>query len=243
MKHYLIGLLLMAAAFTSCLSSGDGDNTYTMSGFFTIAGSNTAGYTLYQDNSGVVIPTATSVSDLTSGKGFGDYKRALFQLQFKSSMITDNDNKINGATLLACQYIPVRQILTAEAARQAGVTAADSTFAFNSVKGIWVANGYLSTYLNGYYSKIDNVSLLPATSLVIDSASVANNALTLDLYYNRHSSKDAIAAGSVDTYTSFPLGDLDESIPGSDSLAICVRYSKTDSLKVKVARYDLHSKY
>ncbi len=229
-----------AIALTSCLSDEETENTYTAYGYYTITGSLTSGYTLYSDTGGKVIPSSTSVSDLTGGNGFGNHTRAIFYFQYKASQISQDQSTITGAVLSEGRYFDERSTLSLPEAEAALVTSADSIFQYQDLTDAWAYRGYLNTVVNAPYSMVNTVSIMPTVNLVYDPASISENAITFDIYYNRHTEQNASGYGPIYLYTSHYLDNLDALIPGSGDVRVTLRASGGTTKLLTVSRQNFH---
>lgn len=243
--------LIMAAALmaglslTSCLESTDSSsNTYTLQGYFTITGSASAGYTFYEDGGGIIVPDASSVSSVTGGSGFGNHHRAIFYIQYTQSMISTDGNTITGGTIASGQYMAEDSIYTQVRADEKGISKADSLYNVTSFDALWAYNGYLNTSVTASYAYVNGANIAPSTYLVCDTASVANDAITLNLLYNRHALTTDVSGGSTTTYSSFYLDNLNSLVPGdADSITVTVHCEGCEDRGVSIARSDMRHKH
>lgn len=235
--------LVAGVAFTSCLGeSDDSDNTYSIAGYYTITGSMLTGYTLHQDGGGTIIPSTSSVANVAGASGFGDHKRAMLMVQYKASMVSSDNNKITGGEIISGSYLAEKQIQSAQEAGQSGMTSADSIFSVNTFDALWSYNGWLNAGVTGRYSQVDGKNVVPSFLLVYDEDKLVADSLFLTLLYNRHSPQNAIAAGSTQTYASFPLDDMRDVVPGSkDSVVVVVRCKECPDKKIRIARADMRA--
>ncbi|MBO4754346.1 MAG: hypothetical protein J5543_07105 [Bacteroidales bacterium] len=232
---------LAACTLTSCLGSDDeSENTYTAYGFYTITGSLTAGYTLYSDMGGKVIPTAASVADITNKEGFGSHTRAMLYFRYKANQVSADQKTITGAELYDGRYFDELYPMSKDYADRTLVTSEDSTFQVREFMDVWAYRGYLNTVFNGAYSSVNDINIKPTINLVYDPASITENAITFDVYYNRHSAKNANANGPVYFYTSHYLNRIDELVPGSDDVTITIKSTDGITKEIKVSRQDFY---
>ncbi|MBR5068441.1 MAG: hypothetical protein IKX25_03500 [Bacteroidales bacterium] len=237
----LLFAAMAACTLTSCLSSDDeSENTYSAYGFYTITGSLTSGYTLYSDTGGKVIPTTSSVAEITDSKGFGNHSRAMLYFQYKASQISTDGKSITGAELYDGRYLDELYPMSLQKANEALVTAEDSIFQVTEFMDTWAYRGYLNTVVNGPYSLVNGVSIKPTINLVYDPASITENAITFNLYYNRHSSKTDPSNGPIYFYTSYYLNDLDELIPGSGNVNVTIKCNDGTVKDISVSRENFH---
>ncbi len=237
----IILLAFSACLFTSCFSDDeDTENTYTAYGYYTISGSMTAGYTLYSDTGGKIIPTNESVSKLTNSAGFGTHTRALLYFQYKPSQISSDQKTITGAVLYDGRYLDENHLLTLEDANTALVTSSDSIFQVTEFMETWAYRGYLNTVINGIYSTINGVNIKPTVNMVYDPASISENAITFDIYYNRHSAQNAASDGPIYFYTSYYLDDIEDEIPGSGNITVTIKCGNGTTKTLTVSRENFH---
>ena len=232
---------LAVCTLTSCLESDDdSENTYTAYGFYTITGSLTSGYILYSDTGGKVIPSISSVNELTEAQGFGFHTRAMFYFKYKESQISADGMSITDAELYDGRYLDELYPMSLQKADANLVTAEDSIFQVTEFMDTWAYRGYLNTVVNGPYSSVNGVSLKPTINLVYDPASITENAITFDMYYNRHSSKTAPSNGPVYFYNSYYLNDLDGLIPGNGNVTITIKCNDGTVKDISVSRENFH---
>ncbi len=244
MKLFKTILLLAfsACVFSSCLSDDDAtENTYTAYGYYTITGSMTSGYTLYSDTGGKLIPTTESVSNLTNSAGFGSHTRALFYFQYKPSQISSDQKTITGASLYDGRYLDELYPLTLEGANNALVTSEDSTFQVIDLMDTWAYRGYLNTVVNSVYSTVNGVNIKPTVNLVYDPEKISENAITFDLYYNRHSNQNATSGGPIYFYTSYFLNAIEEKIPGTGNVTVTINCDNGTTKTLTVSRENFHT--
>lgn len=240
LKTFLM-LAFSACLFSSCLSDDDeSENTYTAFGYYTITGSMSSGYTLYSDAGGKVIPTAESVANITNSVGFGDHTRALLYFQYKPSQISADQKTITGASLYDGRYLEELYPMTIEEANESLVTSSDSIFQITEFMEAWAYRGYVNTVVNGVYSVVNDVNIKPTVNIVYDPASIRENAITFDIYYNRHSAQNATANGPVYFYTSYYLNEIEEDIPGSGDVTVTINCDNGISKTLTVSRENFH---
>ena len=243
MKYFYSILIsaFAAIALTSCLGDSDEtENTYTAYGYYTITGDFTTGYTLYSDLGGKIIPTTSSVADITDSKGFGNHTRALLYFQYKPSQVSQDQTTITGAELYDGRYFDELNPLSLEQANNAQITATDSIFQITELMDAWAYRGYLNTVIGATYSTVNGVNVKPTINLVYDPASITENAITFDIYFNRHSPQTAPSNSPVYFYTSHFLNSIDELVPGNDDVTITVKASNGQSKQIKVSRQNFH---
>ena len=240
MKKFLslAGFLMVLASFVSCLND-DEESVNSYYGFFTI-GKQGDTYVLYGDKNVIAYPTAASVSNLTSGKGFGENKRAEFYFEYDRTKVeeTENGSIAHDVELRGGQYIQTLPIKLPEEAKAENINVPDSIFPISRMDQVWTANGYLNAIVTGNYSSKDMKGIRPTANMVLEYDENVQNTATLRLLYNRHSSKTESAAGSTQFITSYDAKTLLQ-VPGSDSISVTVLADGTDPLKIKVARRNL----
>jgi hypothetical protein len=244
MKYFYSILLsaFAAIALTSCLGDSDeSENTYTAYGYYTITGNFNSSYTLYSDLGGKVIPTMSSVAQLTDNKGFGNHSRAMLYFTYKPSQVSQDQQTITGAELYDGRYFDEYLPLSKQKADEALVTATDSIFQIRELNDVWAYRGYLNTVINATYSSVNGVNVKPTVNLVYDPATITENAITFNIYFNRHSEQNATSNGPVYFYTSHYLNFIDELVPGSDDVTITIKASDTVSKQIKVSRQNFHT--
>ena len=229
-----------AIALTSCLGDSDEDeNTYTAWGYYTITGNYSSSYTLYSDMGGKVIPTMSSVSQLTNNEGFGNHSRAMLYFRYKPTQVSADEKTITGAELFDGRYFDEYYPMSQEQANNAKVTDPDSIFQFRELMDIWAYRGYLNAVVEAPYSYVNGTNIKPTVYLVYDPASITENSITFNFYFNRHSDKTAPSNGPVYFYTSFYLNLVDELVPGNGDVNITVKYNDGSSKQTKVSRENL----
>lgn len=233
--------MLVGVAFlsTSCLSNEESDPQASC--YVTIEGTY-PNYQLYADGGGIITPTVESVNALTSSKGFGNSRRAAFGMSYKTANVTTDavtgQTYIKDAKLIEGQIFPVNNVLTKNKAEQDLISAEDSTFAISEFTQAWAYNGYLTTLIRGYYSTdASGNGIYPTTSLVYDPSSLDTDAITLIMYYNRHSQQSAAVGGASSFATSFSLDDLVDIIPGTEDVTVTIKPDRgAEPVSFKVTR-------
>lgn len=236
----LLALLLLAitATTTSCLSDDD-DKTYTMDGYFTIAGTG-FNYTLYRDGGGVVTPSASSVSAITDNKGFGDKKRAYLYLTYKEanySVNEKNEIKLDQAELQSGFYLDTKNIISKEEADRASITLKDSIFAIKVFDNVWADNGYVTAAISAYYDVKSGKGIDPDINMVFSPEDIKENAIKFHIYYNRHNVPDTTPYGPYTFVKTFPLTPFINMIPGSGDIEMTFEVDGGPTSKtIKVSR-------
>ncbi len=244
MKLFKTILLLAFSAciLSSCLSDDENtETTYNAYGYYTISGSMTSGYTLYSDTGGKLIPTTESVSNLTNKAGFGNHTRALFYFQYKASQISSDQSTITGANLYDGRYMDELHFLTLEEANNANITSSDSIFVVMDLSDTWAYRGYLNTVAYGSYSVVNGVNIKPTVNLVYEPANISENAITFNVYYNRHSAQNATPGTPMYFYSSHYLDEIEEKIPGSGDVTITINCDNAATKTLKVSRENFHT--
>lgn len=231
------GVLCM---MTSCLD-GD-DDQHSASGYFTVTGNKTTGYTLYQDGGGYIIPTAESVNDLTGGKGFGEIERAMLAFTFQEKDIAEDKNSIVGAKLYSGESLPVSDLLNPTNAAVHNVLDPDSLFAIEGIANMWAYRGYLTMIYTGQYAWNAKKTgwLYPGINVVYNAEDMIPNEVQLQLCHNERRAKTESAAGKQTFCVSFRLKELQHLVPGNDSIKVNLKVTGVDKPYVmKIAREDL----
>lgn len=242
--NYLKTILISAfaaIALTSCLDdSDDSEGTYSAYGYYTITGNTVSGYTLYSDMGGKVIPTMTSVADVTNNEGFGTHTRAMLYFSYKPNQISSDQKTITGAELYDGRYFDELSPLSLGQANNVNLTSSDSIFQVTELMNVWAYRGYINTVVNASYSSVNGVNIKPTVNLVYDPASISENAITFEIYFNRHSSQNAATNGPTYFYTSHYLDNIDELVPGNGNVTVTVKYSNGMTKQLSVSRMDFH---
>lgn len=228
-------LCAIMLSVTSCLKEETNKNLQ-FSGLFTILGSYPS-YKLLDDGGNSFFPTVESVNALTSSKGFGSNKRIYLYGTYTESdvkMNSDSTHTISNAILTGGTYVLTTNVLSLDEAKDANILSNDSIFDIQRINNCWIANGYLTTSINGQYSSDGKNAILPTTNAMVDSKNISENAIIFTLLYNRHSVKTTAAAGAADFLNSFDLTGIN--IPGSDSVNVQINVQGADPIKFKVAR-------
>lgn len=240
----LFAILCLSLTMASCVDNED-PKQYLM-GQFVIEGIN-PNYTLYAREGYVVHLDPTSVTSLTGAKGFGDNRRGYFQVNFNPDETeikqapTGNKNimVIKNAELVAGEYVKVQSPMTWKVAESKNITVADSIFDVKKLGECWVHRGFLNIIHESYYSLNSNrEGIFPTTSVVYKQESVKDNEITLDILYNRHTSKDASTSPATANFiTAYDFNLLAQIVPGKDSIKVTLQTEGTDEKKVlKVGR-------
>jgi len=246
-KHFstLLGMLILLGGMTSCLDNIENDIIYY--DYCTITGSMDSEYVIYSDTGDELHPNMTSVYDYTNGKGFGTARRALMQFTYKEKNIinrADGSAAIYGMEVKYGVEVTCSEPLSATKAAELGVTDKDSITDF-SLGSIWMSNGFLNAYWEGYYSKDKNgYAIMPTLSLVYDEKTLNGDSLKFTIYYNRHDSVNAPNYyNSGEQVSSYDIVDLIESLPASDSIVLTVQKPEGIASNAKFARKDIKHPY
>ncbi len=237
-KTTLYATLMAATCLLSSCLDGENDQ-HSAYGYFTVTGSKTAGYVLYQDGGGRVIPTMSSVNDLTGGKGFEDIERALLQFTYQEKDVTEGT--ITGAELKSGEQIRVMDPVVKQMADAQKITAADSLFNIGNFSAVWAYRGFLTIMYNasyGWNEKKDGY-LLPTVNLVYEIDQQIPNELNLTFCHNERRSKTINPAGQMGFTACFRLNQLQNLAPGNDSVTVKIAAAGLSSpIAFKVARED-----
>ena len=227
------------AAFTSCLNHDD-DSLPVYYDYFTIT-QHGDGYVLYSDNDNVVVyPTATSVATVTAGKGFADNKRVELYMEYNPEYLTTEGEKkvLRNAELKGGNYIRTLSLKSRTEAEAENLCVDDSIFSIESLDRVWARNGYLNTKVTGCYSGNNKGGIRPTVNLMLEYDADVENAASIRLLYNRHSTKDCYTMGRTQFLTSYDASLLLE-VPGSDSISLKVYTDSLNAKSLKIARKDL----
>lgn len=223
----------------SCLTNDDVDNRPLMSGYFTITGS-APNYKLIADDGTVVYPTATSVSEISNGLGFGNHKRIYFNVKYyPENMKTENDTlTIYNGDLVKGAYLIEMKTLSEEEATKAGILKEDSIYPINTLSNFWVANGYLTTLFLADYSINNGIYVTSDANLY--TTDIRENGVTVKMVYNRHTpTNDNTITKNEGTYAySFDISMLN--IPGNDSVTFTFETLGKQSYNYKAPRSALN---
>lgn len=237
----IIAVLIASLGLTSCIDDGDSRNY--LAGHVTIEGTY-PNYTLYHRQGYIIKLTPSSVSELTGGKGFGTNKRGFFNVSFRDEDVKYNyiegteklrDITIENAELISGSYVSTLNIMAHETAESKNLLAADSIFAINRYEDFWIDHGYLNIVVEAPYSIIDGGYVYPTMNVIYKEEDIKENAITLTMLYNRHTSKDA--KKSIGSFiTAYPIKNLISAVPGNDSITVTVRTDGADRQVTKMAR-------
>lgn len=245
-KNYLFLFLLfvgMMTSLTSCLNSGENENTNDgyLTAYVTITGTYPS-YVLLIDGGGEMTLTFESMNNATNNKGFGENKRAFFQIGYKNENITYKDgNKqypiIRDAELVDGSYIPTSIGMEKNTAVMRNLCVPDSIDAIEKLGQAWYANGYMNVVYNAPYSITAKGSIFPSMNLMYDQDEMDTDLLKVVLLYNRHTGDDARIGGYLDLSNSFDISNILRQVPGTgDSIQVEVSVEKDIKTKFKVKR-------
>lgn len=242
-KHFSMAATMVAATslMTSCLNGED--DQHTSMGYYTVTGDNTKGYTLYQDGGGYIVPTASSVADLTKGKGFEKIERVLLSFTFQEKNVSEDKNSIIGAELYSGESIPVIEPISLTTATEKSVVSADSLFAVKGLTGLWAYRGFLTISHSAHYSLNEkkDAYLYPTVNLVYCDTLPIPNELNLTLCHNERRPKSGSSASEGVFTNSYRLDSIESLIPGKDSVKLNISMMGVEKpYSIKVAREDFH---
>ena len=241
-KKIIYSLAIVFATIGTLASCNDNDdNSMIFTGHFVIEGSY-PNYTLYHPGGYTFHLLPASVQQVTNGNGFGAHKRCFFQLSFKEADVVYSDpvNKkgdvvVNNAQVLQGSYVDEQAPMhyaTAEAKNQ---TVADSIFNIKKFTDYWYHRGYLNIALEGSYSVVNNKGVYPAMTLTFNEDDISENAISLNLLYNRHTSKDASSQpGSF--ITAYTFDNIIYQVPGNDSIRVRLSSQGAETVEFKIGR-------
>lgn len=235
-KITFVSAALSSILLSACIGGGDDDPMSYIYSSFTIKPTSN-GVAMYMDGGGIVYPTAESINEITQNKGFGDVKRAFFQIQYDQSLVTDNGDgtgTFKGVKLLSGNSIPTTYAMTREDALSKNVLVEDSIFGCSDITNLWVYRGYLNVgYKTTYYAKSGGGYHVPTSNIIIeqDPANVRN--LDITFVVNKHSKKGDRAIGEAEIVNSFDITQFSHLFPvsGFDSINYNIHYIIENGLK------------
>lgn len=234
-------LIVTIAVATACMNDNDTEQIASFSTYFTITGA-TPNYVLLADDGTTVYPTIESVNAISNGKGFGSNKRAFLSCSYdvnKDRTFDAHGNVVlKNAKLLGGQFITTSKVLSKEEVEKQNLLDNDSIFPVQSFRNFWVANGYLTSIVNGLFSAKGSTAINPSINLYVAPENIKENAISFTILYNRHSSKNENPAGALDFINSYSLAGIN--VPGSDSINITISVNGASSQKLKVGRKDFN---
>ena len=199
-----LGTLLVALAsvftFTSCLNSNDSSDYPTYSSYVTITGDEFFGYTFHTDFGAKLIPTSSSVTQVLPGLSGSDVKRAFVAFDLASE--TENGKTLEAGhtyDIVLCQSnyanyaIPTFNTIPYTAGADSLINNNERIITAN--QDIWAINGYVNAQMTlsfDQYKAFDMKAFYKEEDI-----DVANNQLTLNVYYNSKSSNHTGQAQSV----------------------------------------------
>jgi hypothetical protein len=164
----------------------------------------------------------------------------MLYFSYKPSQVSQDEKTITGAELFDGRYFDEYLPLSKQQADDALITATDSIFQIRELNDVWAYRGYLNTVVNAPYSSVNGVNVKPTVNLVYDPSSISENAITFDIYFNRHTDQNAASNGPVYFYTSHLLNFIDEIVPGNGDVTITIKTSNGISKDIKVSRQNFH---
>ena len=198
----LVVALVSAFTFSSCLNSGDTTSYPTYTSYVTITGDQLMGYTFYSDFGSILRPTSASVQEVLPGLSTSNVKRAYVAFDLASgneNNQTLESNKIYDI-ILRSSYYANYALPTYATVRYTAAGSADSLVTKNQHiqdinKDIWAVNGYANALITINYDQNKTFSM--NTYYSEEDIDVANNTLSLNLYYNSHSENPSAQGQSV----------------------------------------------
>lgn len=232
----------IALCAASCSNDDEYRNRATFSSCFTILGS-MPNYTLVDDSNNRFYPTLESVKAVTDNAGFGQQKRVqlygYYDMEKDVEKGADGTFNVRNVTLQGGQYILTVKAKSVAQLKEENLLSLDSIFPIQSLSNYWIANGYLNTLLVAQYSANGGAPILPSVNIYAREESIKENEVTLEVLYNRHSSKNVSAAGMAEQLNSFDISELQ--IPGQDSIMVRLEIQGVSPIKKKVARKALEA--
>ena len=195
-------LVAIASAFTfsSCLNNGDDSSFPTYSSYVTITGDQLMGYTFYSDFGSILRPTSASVQEVLPGLNSSTVKRAFVAFDLASENENGQNlesNKRYDIILRPSYYanyaLPTYQTIKHTEYSDSLITKNEHIQEIN--KDIWAVNGYANAFITINYDQNKTFSM--NTYYSEEDIDVANNTLTLNLYYNSHSESPSAQGQSV----------------------------------------------
>lgn len=230
MKHFksffTLAVIALTMMLTSCLKEADpSENSYAAMSYFTIKGSY-PNYKLYDDNGGIIVPTAASVQKLTDSNGFGDAERGMFSFTYKQKDISEDavskELLINNAILSNGALISVMNPIEKSVADEELITAKDSTASIYEFSQAWISRGYLNISMLGSYCKSGDKVITPTLNVVYDLTEFGENKMKLTLCYNTHKTADLNYVDIMRTIRSYRISDLASKVPGTDKINVVI---------------------
>ena len=186
--------------FSSCLNNNNETTYPTYSSYVTITGDQFMGYTFYSDFGSILRPTSASVQEVLPGLSSSTVKRAYIAFDLASETgngQTLESNKIYDIILRSSYYanyaLPTYQTIKHTEYSDSLITKNERIQEIN--KDIWAINGYANALITINYDQNKTFSM--NTYYSEEDIDVANNTLTLNLYYNSHSESPSAQGQSV----------------------------------------------
>ena len=195
-------IIAIASVFTfsSCLNNNNETTYPTYTSYVTITGDQFMGYTFYSDFGSILRPTSASVQEVLSGLSSSTVKRAYIAFDLASETgngQTLESNKIYDIILRSSYYanyaLPTYQTIKHTEYSDSLITKNEHIQEIN--KDIWAVNGYANAFITINYDQNKTFSM--NTYYSEEDIDVANNTLTLNLYYNSHSENPSAQGQSV----------------------------------------------
>ena len=195
-------IIAIASVFTfsSCLNNNNETTYPTYTSYVTITGDQFMGYTFYSDFGSILRPTSASVQEVLSGLSSSTVKRAYIAFDLASETgngQTLESNKIYDIILRSSYYanyaLPTYQTIKHTEYSDSLITKNEHIQEIN--KDIWAVNGYANAFITINYDQNKTFSM--NTYYSEEDIDVANNTLTLNLYYNSHSESPSAQGQSV----------------------------------------------
>lgn len=236
-----IASVCVALCLTSCLS--EEEPTHYMRGHFVIEGAN-PNYTLYSNDGFVIRLSPSSVTNATSGAGFGNNKRGYFDISFEEKdvkSVTGTDGKeehhITNAQLMGGSFVTILSPMSHASATDRNIAVADSMFAVTKCNDLWYHRGYLNMIVTAPYTVKDSKGIYPTMNMMYDEQDISENSIKLTLLYNRHSAKgNDVSSMEGNFVTAYTMNTIKELVPGNDSITVTVEAEGIEAKKIKMAR-------
>lgn len=238
MLKLVLGTCTLALMASACTNEDEYRYRTSFSSFFTVLG-NLPNYRLIDDFGNVFYPTSESVNQITENQGFTDKRIQVYGTYDAEKDVTQDESglyTVRNVKLQGGQYIPIVKPMSTEELNKANLLSVDSMFPIERLENCWFANGYMNTIFEAKYSANGNKYIMPSVSLYAVPDKIKENAVTLEIIYNRHSSKNTMNAGTAELIYSYDISSLQ--IPGSDSVNVRVEIIGAPPYTTKVSRRD-----
>ena len=243
MKKIFAAVVMVCVAFSLASCINDDEPKSYLRGHFVIEGSN-PNYTLYSNDGFVVSLNPSSVMNTTSGAGFGNNKRAWFDVSFENKNVKTVpglngkvETHISNAELIQGAFVTVLSPMSYASATDRNITVPDSLFDIKKFDDFWYHRGYLNLIITAPYSIKGGMMVYPTMNLAYMPIEVRENDITFRLLYNRHtgeSDKPQTMEGSF--VTAYSMHSLSGLVPGHDSISVTVVNGDKKTKTIKVAR-------